>query len=212
MKPDNVLADDVLQTALDKWQRAVKWYLLGTSAWVVPNPKARVGRGKKNRAEQWAWIISTIRGALLHEFDGSLERALDAFFSPEGRTKVLPAAAHSIADLLFEIAIRSPTAFRMLGEAFEKAERSDPHKLITAYQNCRSLAPTIDKVELKFEEMFPEEDWPGDSSARRILRSYGCLISPRKSGRPIGAEAALRRYGVPQTRNKSKKKIGTPKR
>lgn len=147
---------------------------------MVPSPKARVGRGKKRLAEQCAWIISTILDALLHEFDGSLERTLDAFFSPEGRTKVLPAAAHSIADLLFEIAMRNPTAFRMIGEEFEKAERSDTHKVITACQNC-PWGSTIDKVERKFEEMFPEEDWPGDSSAHRIIRSYRYLIRLKRA-------------------------------
>src|SRR5215472_11992260 len=131
MKPDNVSADEVLQAALDKLPRLIgaNWW------WSVRDPKARVGRGKNYLAEQWALIISSLRGHLLWEFEDSLdplEWALDAFSLPGVDHMKILYQAHKLADLILEIAMRSPTAFRMIGEALEKAEKSgETHKLIT---------------------------------------------------------------------------------
>jgi hypothetical protein len=165
----------------------------------IRNAKARIAYGKHFPARQLAEEIQALRKMLLKEY-GTLERALDALQSTQEPSGIVT-LAQSYARQLLSVALVSPRALRLVGEAFAKLQDSgaeDPRamNIIDAYEHCESWPPTFGELKRTFIARSGVNCWrSSDFSVRKTLKSLELPLAGDRLGRPprVGPRKRRRR-------------------
>jgi hypothetical protein len=180
--------------------------LAAERAAAIENAKRRIAHGKHFPARQLAEKITVLRKMLLEEY-GTLDRALDALRDVNNANNGIIRLAQSFGVTLLSVALVSPKALRLVGEAFAKLQHPaviDPRAtaIISAYEQCQLFPPTFGELKHEVIARFGENRWPWDFPVRDTLRFLERPLSKSKRGRPIGARSQLKMFGVPQVRSK----------